>query len=130
VQLIKKALIKQVLTKKSKAILQNDFKQEKVQLERECEQLLFEERKLHHQLGVAKQDIKERFQREIEMRKEKINTIDFKMEQLAILDLGSEMIEKEVDTIVNVEIGSQWSELNDTTSIVIKDDIVIRIDND
>src|SRR5690625_86726 len=127
---MKKALSKAGMNEKSKAILQNDFKQEKVQLERECEQLLFEERKLHHQLGVAKQDIKERFQREIEMRKEKINTIDFKMEQLAILDLGSEMIEKEVDTIVNVEIGSQWSELNDTTSIVIKDDIVIRIDND
>jgi len=130
VQLIKKVLIKQVLTKKSKAMLQEDFEQDKVRLERECDQLLFEQKKLHHKLGVSKQDIITKFQREIETRKKAINTINFKMEQLAILELGSEIIEKEIDAIVHVEVGSKWSEVSRTTSIVSEDDVVIRMDND
>lgn len=128
-QLIKKVTVKQVLTKESKAKLHDEFKMNKLQLERECEQLLFEQRKLIHQQSNSKHEITRRFQQAIEDRKDKINLIEFKIEQLALLDLGSEVIEKEVDAIVEVSIGSKWSEINGPTSIVIKDDIVIRMDN-
>ena len=129
-QLIKKVLIKRVITEKSKATLHDSFKQDKVQLERECEQLLFEQRKLIHKHQNSKHDIKKRFQQEIDQRKEQIQLANFKMEQLASLDYGSEIIEKEVEAIVDVTIGSRWSNLNEPTSIIIKDDIVIRIDNE
>lgn len=128
-QLIKKVTVKQVLTKASKAKLHDEFKMNKLQLERECEQLLFEQRKLIHQQSNSKHEITRRFQQAIEDRKDKINLIEFKIEQLALLDLGSEVIEKEVDAIVEVSLGSKWSEINGPTSIVIKDDIVIRMDN-
>lgn len=128
-QIIKKVFVKQVITEKSKASLFEAFKQDKVQLERECEQLLFEQRKLHHKLGTSRQEIKDRFDREIQARKDKIRMIEFKMEQVSILQLGSEIIEKEMDAIVEVTTGSQWSELVGTTSIVVEDDIVIRMDN-
>lgn len=127
-QIIKKVRIKQVLTEQSKESMLDDFAQDKEQLERECEQLLFEQRKVHHKLGTSKQHIRDRFEREIEARKDKIKLIDFKMEQLSLLDLGSEIIEKEMDALVEVEIGSQWSNISGTTSIVIEDDIVVRID--
>lgn len=129
-QLIKKVLIKRVITEKSKAILHDSFKQDKVQLERECEQLLFEQRKLIHQHQNSKHDIKKRFQQEIDQRKEQIQLVNFKMEQLALLEYGSEIIEKETEAIVDVKIGSEWSKLNEPTSIIIKDDVVIRIDNE
>lgn len=128
-QLIKKIFIKRVITKKSKALLHDGFKQDKVQLERECEQLLFEQRKLIHKHQTSKHDIRKRFQQEIEKRKEQIHSIDFKIEQLSILDYGSEVIEKEEEAIVDVTIGSDWSKLSEPTSIIIKDDVVIRIDN-
>ena len=52
------------------------------------------------------------------------------MEQLALLEYGSEIIEKETEAIVEVTIGSEWSKLSEPTSIIIKDDVVIRIDNE
>lgn len=128
-QLIKKVIVKQVLTEKSKTKLYNTLQQDKRQLERECEQLAFEQRKLSRKHNAAKHDIIKRFNGEIEQRKDQINLLDFKLEQLSLLDLGSEVIEKEIDAIVNVDIGDKWSELNGPASIIVKDDVVIRIDN-
>src|SRR5699024_2834732 len=129
-QVIKKVLIKQVLTKQTKDNLIEGYKRDKIQLERECEQLLFEQRKLTHKQKASKHEIIKRFHQEIENRKDKIQVIEFKIEQLALLELGSEIIEKEVDAIVEVEVGNKWSELKQRTSIVIQDDILIRIDED
>jgi len=129
-QVIKKVLIKQVLTKQTKDNLLEGYKRDKIQLERECEQLLFEQRKLTHKQKASKHEIIKRFHQEIENRKDKIQVIEFKIEQLALLELGSEIIEKEVDAIVEVEVGNKWSELKQRTSIVIQDDIVIRIDDE
>lgn len=129
-QLIKKVIVKQVLTEKSKSRMWNQWKQRQEKLERECEQLLFEQRKLQHKHGKSKQIIKDRFLHEIETRKEKIKQIDFKIEQLSLLELGSEIIEQEMDTMIEVTVGSHWSKLHEPSTIVIQDDIVIRIEND
>lgn len=128
-QLIKKVIVKQVLTEKSKTKLYDTLQQDKRQLELECEQLSFEQRKLSRKHNAAKHDIIKRFNHELEQRKDQINLLDFKLEQLSLLDLGSEVIEKEIDAIVNVDIGDKWSELNEPASIIVKDDVVIRIDN-
>ncbi len=128
-QIIKRIQIKQVITDKSKHTLQKKFEQEKIQLERECQQLLFEQRKLINKLGNSKHDIKERFDHELTMRKDKIAIIDFKLEQLDLLDIGSEIIEQEVDALVNVNVGDNWEELVGKQSIIIKDNIVERIDD-
>ena len=127
-QLIKKVIVKQVLTEKSKTKLYDTLQQDKRQLELECEQLSFEQRKLSRKHNAAKHDIIKRFNHELEQRKDQINLLDFKLEQLSLLDLGSEVIEKEIDAIVNVDIGDKWSELNEPASIIVKDDVVIRID--
>lgn len=128
-KIIKRVQVKQVITEKSKEELRKKFEQNKVQLERECQQLLFEQRKLKNKLSNQQHEIKERFEREINMRKDKIAIIDFKMDQLALLEIGSEIIEKEVDALVDVEVGANWEELVGNQAIVIKDNIVVRIDN-
>ncbi|MBM7598619.1 hypothetical protein JOC34_000976 [Virgibacillus halotolerans] len=127
-KIMRKVLIKQIVTEKSKTKLKNKFNQSQMRLEQECQQLLFEQRKLQNKTGVSKQEISQRFQQEINKRKEKINLIDFKLEQLDILEIGSEMIEKEVEALVEVEVGSHWNEMVNEKAIVIKDDVVIRID--
>ena len=127
-KIIKKVLIKQIITEKSKDKLKFKFKKNQMQLEQECQQLLFEQRKLQRRPGVSKQEIAQRFQKEIKNRKDKITLIEFKIEQLDMLELGSEITETEVDALVEVKEGSHWNDILGEKSIVIKDDIVVRID--
>ncbi|GAB3067480.1 YlqD family protein [Virgibacillus ainsalahensis] len=127
-KIIKKVPIKQIVTKKSKEKMNTNFIESKMRLEQECQQLRFEQRKLQNKSGVSKQEVNRRFQQEINKRKEKIKLIDFKIEQLEILEMGSEIIEKEVEALVEVEVGSHWEELMGEQAIVVKDGIVIRMD--
>jgi hypothetical protein len=127
-KIIKKVVIKQIITEKSKQKLKSNFNNHKMRLEQECQQLLFEKRKLQNKSATSKQDIAHRFQQEINKRKEKIKLADFKIEQLDMLEMGSEIIEKEVEALVDVSVGSDWKEIMTEGAIVIKDDVVIRID--
>ncbi|MBU5467673.1 YlqD family protein [Virgibacillus sp. MSJ-26] len=126
--IIKKIQVKQIITEKSKEKLKNNFIHQKMRLEQECQQLLFEQRKLENKIGTSKQEIKSRFQREINQRQHRIKSIDFKLEQLEILEIGSEIIEREVEALVEVNEGEHWDEVMSEHAIVIKDNIVIRIE--
>jgi hypothetical protein len=125
--IIRKVLIKQIITENSKAKLQASFEKKIMQLEQECQQLLFEQRKLTNKSAVSKQDITNRFKQEIQKRKEEISLIDFKIEQLEMIEIGSEIIETDVEALVEVNVGMHWNETNEQ-AIVIKDGIVVRID--
>ncbi len=127
-KIVKKVLIKQIVTENSKEALRESFGKQKMQLEQECQQLLFEQRKLQNKLGSSRREIKDRFEKEINERKEEISLIDFKIEQLDMLELGSEIIEGEVEALVEVSEGLSWSAQMKESSIVIKDDIIIRIE--
>jgi len=126
--IIKRVLIKQVVTEKSKIKMKDSFYKHKMQLEQECQQLLFEQRKLQNKAGLSKDEIKRRFQAEIKKRKDEIRLTEFKTDQLDMLPLGSEMIEKEVEALVEVQIGMHWEELMDPSAIVIEDGVVVRIE--
>lgn len=127
-KIIRKVLVKQVITENSKSELTTTFTKEKMQLEQECQQLLFEQRKLQNKPGASKQSIAQRFQKQIQNRQEKMVSIDFKMEQLAILEIGSEVIEREVEALVEVKEGAHWDEIINEKTILIKDNIVIHIE--
>lgn len=127
-QIINKVLIKQIITEQSKEKLRTNFMKSKMQLEQECQQLLFEQRKLQNKTGASKQEIAKRFQLEIEQRREKMKIIDFKLEQLDTLEIGSEILEKEVEALVEVYEGLHWDDIMKEKAIVIEDGIVIRID--
>lgn len=127
-KIMQKVMIKQIVTEKSKDKLEHNFHDHKMRLEQECQQLLFEQRKLQNKSGVSRQEIASRFQQEIKKRKEKIKLLDFKLEQLAMLQIGSEIIESEVEALVEVAEGMGWNEIMKEKAIVIKDDVIIRID--
>ncbi|HLR43096.1 MAG TPA: YlqD family protein [Pseudogracilibacillus sp.] len=126
--MMKKVVVKQVITEKSKEGLQQKFSQEKQQLEVECQQLQFEQRKLMNKLQTNKEAIKQRFEREINQRKDRKQMIDFTLEQLRELPLGSEIIEQEVDVLIPIEVGMNWEEMKQNKAIIVQDEIIVRID--
>jgi len=128
VKIIQKVLIKQVITKNSKQRLHENFSKEIMRLEQECQQLLFEQKKVKAKAAINKEKIRYRFQREIENRRKKIKLLEFKKEQLDLVDIGSEIVEAEVEALVEVAEGMSWKELQREKAIVIKDGIIIRID--
>lgn len=123
-EIIQTVIVKQILTEKSKQLLMDYFTNERSQLIKECEQLQFEQKK---------QDLKRKgpslnndsFMKEIKLREEKMKLLEFRMEQLHILPLGSEIKQSEVQAITEVEVGDQWDSHEKT--IIVKDGRVIEI---
>src|SRR5690625_8050909 len=91
-------LIKQESSEKSKKKLESKFKDKKKDLALKCEQLIFEKKKLQKEKKSATHKIEQRFQVEIDNRKRKINQIDFQLEQLQQLPLGSEIVESKMES--------------------------------
>jgi hypothetical protein len=126
-KLLQSVVVKQVLTEKSKGELQDKYHTNKLQLQKECDQLRFELKKLEKEKKFQQHSLKRQFEQEIQRRQEKIKLIDFQLEQLHMLPLGSELKEKEVQAVVDVEVGASWSDISKGRTIVIKDDIVQEI---
>ncbi|QDP40153.1 YlqD family protein [Radiobacillus deserti] len=126
-QIIRKIPVKQVLTESSKETLHNQFISHQKQLEQECQQLKFEQRKLLSKKGISREEVTKRFQQEITKRTDKLKWIEFQLDQLETLPLGSELTEGEVESLVEVEVGSNWEELFGEQAIIVKDGTVIQI---
>lgn len=125
--ILQTVVVKQVLTETSKQILLSKFELEKSQLQKETEQLRFEMRKLEKAKKMTVNSFKNRFENEIHTRLEKIKLLDFKIEQLHMLPLGSELKEKECQAIVEVNVGDAWEGIQTEKTIIIKDGIVDEI---
>lgn len=123
-KIIQKVEVRQRLTENSKQQLIQQFMQQKQQLEQQCEQLIFEQKRMEKQTSFSQKQIKEKFEREMQVRRQKIAELDFLLEQLRILPIGSEIKEREVEAIIDVYIGARWSP---PKTIVIEDGIVVDI---
>ncbi len=125
--ILQTVVVKQVLTETSKQALLSKFELEKSQLQKESEQLRFEMRKIEKAKKMTVNSFKNRFENEIHTRLEKIKLLDFKIEQLHMLPLGSELKEKEYQAIVEVSVGDVWEDIQTEKTIIIKDGIVDEI---
>ena len=126
-QLIQTVVVKQVLTEKSKEQLYEKFQGRMLQLKKESEQLLFEQKRLEKTKNFSSEALKKKFETEIRKRKEKIKLLEFQMEQLHNLPLGSEIQEREVQALVEVNVGDQWDNSVGQSSIIIEDGIIKEI---
>ena len=116
--------VKQVITNTSKQTLLTKFTEKKMKLEQECDQLYFELRKVEKAKNNPIMSLQ--YEREIEKRREKIKLVEFKIEQMNTLPLGSEIKEKEIQAIIEVNVGDNWNELQEKT-IVVKDGVIQQI---
>ncbi|WP_318504742.1 YlqD family protein [Bacillus sp. T3] len=126
-KLLQTVVIKQVLTEESKAELFEKYHSKKLQLQKECDQLRFELKKLEKTKKFQTTGLIKHFDKEIQSRKEKIKLADFQIEQLHNLPLGSELKEREVQAVVDVEVGDNWDEFLTGSTIIIKDGVVSEI---
>nr|WP_254118924.1 YlqD family protein [Bacillus sp. FJAT-29790] len=127
VKILQSVVVKQVLTENSKDKLFENYATKKQQLEKECDQLRFEMKKLEKSKKFQPISLKKHFEKEIEMRQEKVKLLDFQTEQLHMLPLGSELKEKEVKAIIEINEGDRWEDVQSGRTIIIKDGIIDEI---
>lgn len=123
-QIIQTVTVKQVLTETSKQELLNNYEWKKQQLQKECDQFKFEMRKWEKNQKAQNGHLRSFFDKEIESRNEKMKLLDFQIEQLHMLPLGSELKEKEVQSLITIEKGDNWEEIEKGKTIIIKDGLV------
>ncbi|HEO8419038.1 YlqD family protein [Niallia sp. FSL W8-0635] len=123
-KILQSVTVKQVLTEATRKSISNRYMEEIQQLEKEVQQLHFEEKKQlkNHPSGT---EIKKFFRKEVTNKLEKQKTIEFQLNQLHILPLGTEIKEQEVMAVVDVQVGQAWESTNKT--IIVKDGIVVDI---
>lgn len=122
-KILQQITVKQMITETSKELLIKQFTQRKKSLKQEMDQLYFEYKKIEK---TSKQ-LAEPFLKEIDKRREKIKLVDFQLEQVHTLPIGSEIKDKEVEAIVEVNVGDNWEELMKEKTIIIRDGIVDQI---
>ncbi len=123
-KILQTVVVKQILTEASKQKLLEKYFARRLQLQKETEQLQFELKRLEKTKKFQSSALKIHFEKEMKMRQEKDKLLEFQIEQLHMLPIGSEMKEKEVKALVDVEIGDRWDERLGQVSIIIKDGIV------
>ncbi|MBA2874016.1 YlqD family protein [Thermaerobacillus caldiproteolyticus] len=126
-KIIQTVEVKQIVTEKSKQVLQETFMARKQQLQRECDQLRFEQKRLEKTSKHSPNLLKQYFAKEIDARLEKIKLLDFQLEQLHILPLGSELKERDVQALIEVNVGDRWEDITAKRAIIIEDGIVKEI---
>jgi len=123
-EILQTVIVKQVITENSKKLLHDQFLSRKQQLQKECDQLRFEMKRIAKDKKYPSSSLKAYFDKELTSRQEKIKLLEFQLEQLELLPIGSEIKDREVQALVNVQIGDRWDELMKSKTIVIKDGIV------
>lgn len=125
--ILQTVVVKQVLTEKMKRQLLLSYEEQKNQLQREHEQLRFEQKKAEKKYKQSRKESAELYEKEMQQRLEKIQNIEFQISQLNLLPLGSELKEQELQTMTEIQVGDRWSDIENEKTIVIKDGIIIDI---
>ncbi|MGM7635865.1 YlqD family protein [Bacillus sp. Hm123] len=125
--ILQTVVVKQVLTEKMKRQLLLSYEEQKNQLQREYEQLRFEQKKAEKKYKHIRKESAELYEKEMQKRLEKIQNIEFQINQLSLLPLGSELKERELQTMTEIQVGDRWSDIEKEKTIVIKDGIIIDI---
>ncbi|HET7657847.1 MAG TPA: YlqD family protein [Bacillales bacterium] len=120
-KIIKPVTVKQVLTETSKQAMLEKFRNQIFQLQKECEQLRFELRRHEKEKKFDKGTLRMKFEEEIKRRQEKNKLLDYQIEQLDILPIGSELNDGEVKTLLEVNIGDDWEKISAELAIIVKD---------
>lgn len=126
-KIIKKIKIKKVITPQTKNELKEEYEFKIFQLEQECEQLRFEKKKMVQQNPAKKADIVAKFEKEMNSRKDHMKWYQYKLQQLDVLPIGSEINEGEVDAILEITEGMDWEEITKERTILLENGIVKKI---
>ncbi|MGX6441969.1 YlqD family protein [Neobacillus sp. K501] len=126
-QIIQTVVVKQILTEESKQKLLEKYFAAKLQLQKEYQQLQFELKRLEKNKKYQTSLLNKHFEKELQKRGEKEKQLEFQIEQLHMLPIGSELKEKEVQALIEVNVGDVWDEKLTQRTILIKDGMIEEI---
>ncbi len=126
-QILTTVTVNQILTENSKKQLYKTFSERKQQLQKEIDQLKFEMKRMEKTKKYHVPALRSHFEKEIDQRYEKIKIIEFQIEQLNILPLGSVLKEREIQGLVDIKVGDHWNEAVLNRTITVKDGIIQEI---
>lgn len=128
-EIIKKVVVKQILTEESRTKLKEQFLSRQYQISKELKQLEFVlHKKMKENKSASYQtSLKESFNKEVAKRKERLRQFELKLGQLDELEIGAELREGTIQMIEQVEEGDNWEEIMKGTEIVIKDGLVYEL---
>ncbi|WP_027414572.1 YlqD family protein [Aneurinibacillus terranovensis] len=123
--------VKVIITDTSRQQIRDEFSTLQKRYALELEQLNFQSKKLlaeaQRRGHEAQELVQQRIRKEQAARKEKISQIEFQLEQLNNLPLGSEILYTTVDSDVEVKVGDPWEALMHGCEIVLFDGVVKEI---
>lgn len=129
-KIIKKVVVKQVLTEKKKQSMLDDFLKQKRQVLKEIKQLEFQ---LHKKLKASKNNfeyqnaLRTSFNKEIKERNDKVKINDYQIGQLNELQIGTEIKDQTIDSLFDLNVGDDWNAVLNNGEIIIKDGVVVEI---
>ncbi|KOO46631.1 YlqD family protein [Priestia koreensis] len=126
-EIIQKVTVKQILTDTSRQKLLDRFNERKSFLQQELQQLSFQLKRLEKNQKSHSVLLEQQFEKERAARIEKMKILDFQIEQLHTLPIGSELMEKEIEGLVPVHVGDVWESVQQEKSIIVKDGIIVEI---
>jgi hypothetical protein len=126
-KILQTVVVKQILTENSKQKLLEQYFSNKMQYLKECDQLQFELKRLEKTKKFETNGLMRHFEKEMQKRKEKVKLLEFQIEQLHMLPVGSELKDKEVQAIVDINIGDKWEEQIGESTIIVKDGMIAEI---
>ncbi|MBN8207453.1 hypothetical protein JI666_01675 [Bacillus sp. NTK071] len=126
-KIIVKYEVKQILTEKSRASYLDKCQKEYASLLQEREHLQFEMKRLQKKRPSDQKWIADQFDKELRSRSERMSFLDFQMDQLDQLSLGSEIHDGEIQSVQELQIGDEWHGREQKGKIVVKDGIVQSI---
>lgn len=128
-KLLRTVTIKEVVTAEKKEKMIREFELEINQYKRELEQLTFQLYKATRnvQNKQERQSVRIRYNEEINKRKERLESINFKVQQLHKLELGTEIHAGTAESIVEVNVGERWPDGMNQTELVIRNGIIHEI---
>lgn len=123
--------VKMILTQDSKKQLEEEFSSRKKRYELEIEQLQFQAKKLMveaQRRGMEAQEVvHQRIFKEESARRKKITDLDFQIQQLSQLPLGSEVLYTTVESEIEVKVGDNWDIIMNQAEIILLDGIIHEI---
>ena len=120
-QFLQTVAIKQVFTELKKETLAKGLHEEIEQVQREMDQLHFQLQKAIKGSSSKEFQVRKRYEQEINKRTEKRKSIEFKLQQLQKLEMGTEIADGYAQAIVELNIGDTWPDQGQELEMVVRD---------
>jgi hypothetical protein len=130
-KIIRPVQVKVILTEKAKKELETEYDEQFQQLQLELEQLRFQSKKFMQENEKKFHDLnrlaQERLKKEETKKREQLEQTKFKLDQLRLIPLGTEIQYTTVDQLIDVRVGDDWESISGQAEIIIKDGMIHEI---